>query len=532
MSNIYIQEPPTNGKVLLVTSVGDIDIELWGKETPKACRNFIQLCLEGYYDNTIFHRIVKGFCIQGGDPTGTGLGGENIYGQSGFKDEFHQRLKFNRRGLVAMANSGPNDNRSQFFFTLDRTDELNGKHTIFGKVTGNTIYNMIKMADMEVDDNDHPLYPPKVIRTEVLSNPFDDIEPRQNQRKPEKKANHEKKPKVKGTKNFSLLSFGEEAEDDEEEVKTVSKKMKMASSHDILDDPLLSKEAAVPQESQPVKEKERNRKNSSSGDDDSDDEKQEEKFDQKMRDKVRNKLKKSTNLAEDASQASGSSDKTHRLREESRRLQKELVGAKRKRVDAENQTEKKEDERKNKSGVLAEFHAEQQNYLNKKSAIKAKGGGRDDQTFSLLEDFQAKLLQAEEEEETETVKAEDVQQQEDDDTGWLSHALKCETHGPNVKDANVQDEDTFEIFDPRNPINKRRREASKQSMKDRKSSKYSTDDQRYGGNHSTDDRRHGANNSTGDRRYSKHSTDDRRHDKHSTDDRRHGKHSSRDRERR
>lgn len=66
--------------MLLKTTVGDIDLELWSKETPKACRNFVQLCMEGYYNDTIFHRVVKGFIIQGGDPTGTGTGGESIYG--------------------------------------------------------------------------------------------------------------------------------------------------------------------------------------------------------------------------------------------------------------------------------------------------------------------------------------------------------------------------------------------------------------------------------------------------------------------
>ncbi|EPY80062.1 hypothetical protein CB1_000872008 [Camelus ferus] len=86
----------------------------------------------GYYDNTIFHRVVPGFIVQGGDPTGTGTGGESVYGAP-FKDEFHSRLRFNRRGLVAMANAGPHDNGSQFFFTLGRADELNNKHTIFGK---------------------------------------------------------------------------------------------------------------------------------------------------------------------------------------------------------------------------------------------------------------------------------------------------------------------------------------------------------------------------------------------------------------
>lgn len=74
MSSIYILEPMTGGKVVLKTTVGDMDIELWPKEAPKACRNFVQLCMEGYYDNTIFHRVVKDFIVQGGDPTGTGEG--------------------------------------------------------------------------------------------------------------------------------------------------------------------------------------------------------------------------------------------------------------------------------------------------------------------------------------------------------------------------------------------------------------------------------------------------------------------------
>ena len=80
MSNVYQQQPQTSGKVTLNTTEGEIDIELWTTEIPKACRNFIQLCLEGYYDNTIFHRLIPKFMIQGGDPTGTGTGGESIYG--------------------------------------------------------------------------------------------------------------------------------------------------------------------------------------------------------------------------------------------------------------------------------------------------------------------------------------------------------------------------------------------------------------------------------------------------------------------
>jgi peptidyl-prolyl cis-trans isomerase SDCCAG10 len=136
MSQVYNLEPPTQGKVVLKTTLGDLDIELWPKEAPQATRNFVQLCVEGYYDNTIFHRIIKDFMVQGGDPTGTGNGGESIYGRP-FKDEFHSRLKFNHRGLVACANQNkPDTNGSQFFVTLDRADHCNRQYTIFGKITG------------------------------------------------------------------------------------------------------------------------------------------------------------------------------------------------------------------------------------------------------------------------------------------------------------------------------------------------------------------------------------------------------------
>lgn len=87
-----------------------------------------------YYDNTIFHRIIRKFMVQGGDPGGTGMSGESIYGKP-FRDEIHTRIKFNHRGQVAMANeNSPNTNHSQFFFTLDSAPHLDKKHTIFGKV--------------------------------------------------------------------------------------------------------------------------------------------------------------------------------------------------------------------------------------------------------------------------------------------------------------------------------------------------------------------------------------------------------------
>ncbi|KAH8504568.1 hypothetical protein H0E87_011987 [Populus deltoides] len=87
MPSIYVSEPPTKGKVILNTTYGPLDVELWPKEAPKAVRNFVQLCLEGYYDNTIIHRIIKIFLVQGGDPTGAGTGGESRY-RTVFADEY------------------------------------------------------------------------------------------------------------------------------------------------------------------------------------------------------------------------------------------------------------------------------------------------------------------------------------------------------------------------------------------------------------------------------------------------------------
>lgn len=141
--------------------------------------------MEGYYDNTIFHRIIPSFMIQGGDPTGTGTGGESIYGGP-FKDEFHQRLKFTHRGLVAMANTNRDTNNSQFFITFGECIHLNKKHTIFGKVIGNTMFNLMSMQSIDTDTaTDRPLEPPYIKKTKIIVNPFDDIKPRNSVSKEE-----------------------------------------------------------------------------------------------------------------------------------------------------------------------------------------------------------------------------------------------------------------------------------------------------------------------------------------------------------
>uniref|UniRef100_A0A8C4WY59 RING-type E3 ubiquitin-protein ligase PPIL2 n=1 Tax=Eptatretus burgeri TaxID=7764 RepID=A0A8C4WY59_EPTBU len=123
------------GYVRLHTTKGDLNLELHCDMVPKTCENFILLCQRGYYDNTIFHRSIRNFMIQGGDPTGTGKGGDSAWARP-FKDEFKPNLTHTGRGVLSMANSGPNCNKSQFFITFRSCKHLDRKHTVFGRVVG------------------------------------------------------------------------------------------------------------------------------------------------------------------------------------------------------------------------------------------------------------------------------------------------------------------------------------------------------------------------------------------------------------
>lgn len=118
---------------VIKTNMGTIEIELFEKQTPRTVANFVGLAEKGYYNGVIFHRVIDNFMIQGGDPTGTGRGGESIYG-SKFEDEIVSTLRHDGPGILSMANAGPNTNGSQFFITLVATPWLDGKHTVFGKV--------------------------------------------------------------------------------------------------------------------------------------------------------------------------------------------------------------------------------------------------------------------------------------------------------------------------------------------------------------------------------------------------------------
>jgi len=115
------------------TNQGTIRIKLFPEHAPKTIENFLGLAKKGYYDGIIFHRVITEFMIQGGDPTGTGRGGQSLWGKP-FEDECSPELSFSTRGILAMANAGPNTNGSQFFITTALTPWLDGRHTIFGEV--------------------------------------------------------------------------------------------------------------------------------------------------------------------------------------------------------------------------------------------------------------------------------------------------------------------------------------------------------------------------------------------------------------
>ncbi|PPQ76452.1 hypothetical protein CVT26_012964 [Gymnopilus dilepis] len=151
-----------------------LEIELFCEAAPKAAENFLALCASGYYNGTIFHRNMRGFIVQGGDPTGTGKGGQSVWGAP-FADEIRSTLKFNARGVVAMANSGNNtdSNKSQFFITYAKQPHLDGKHTIFGKVIDG--FDALEaMERVPVNNKNRPLNEIKLTGVTIHSNPIAD----------------------------------------------------------------------------------------------------------------------------------------------------------------------------------------------------------------------------------------------------------------------------------------------------------------------------------------------------------------------
>lgn len=152
-----------NRIALFETSKGNFKIELFEDKAPLTTKNFVTLVEKGYYDNLIFHRIIDGFMIQGGDPNGNGSGGPGYT----IKDEFHRSLKHNETGILSMANSGPNTGGSQFFITLDKTPWLDGKHSIFGKVIEGL--DVVKaIGKVTTDFSDRPVNPVVIKKITII----------------------------------------------------------------------------------------------------------------------------------------------------------------------------------------------------------------------------------------------------------------------------------------------------------------------------------------------------------------------------
>jgi peptidylprolyl isomerase len=165
--NLFAKENP---HVVLETNQGNIELELFPKVAPLAVENFMTHIKDGYYNGIAFHRIIHNFMIQGGDPTETGHGGESIWHKN-FKDEFGANMVFDKAGILAMANRGPNTNGSQFFITTAPAPWLNGGYTIFGKVANQesmrTVMKLNNVATTGRSGGDRPLERQEIIKAYI-----------------------------------------------------------------------------------------------------------------------------------------------------------------------------------------------------------------------------------------------------------------------------------------------------------------------------------------------------------------------------
>ena len=160
--------------VTLHTDIGNIKIELYCEYAPKSCENFLALCASNYYDNCVFHRNIKGFMVQTGDPTNTGKGGQSIWGKN-YEDELDERIKHSKRGIVSMANKGPNTNGSQFFITYSKQSNLDMKYTIIGHVIDG-METLDELEKIPVNEKTfRPEYDIQIKSVTIHANPIADV---------------------------------------------------------------------------------------------------------------------------------------------------------------------------------------------------------------------------------------------------------------------------------------------------------------------------------------------------------------------
>ncbi|RWS29326.1 Peptidyl-prolyl cis-trans isomerase-like 2, partial [Leptotrombidium deliense] len=195
------------GYIQFQTTLGNLNFELFCTDAPKACHNFIQLCKRDYYNGTIFHRLIKHFMVQGGDPTGTGHGGESIW-KLPFEDEFKSYLTHQGRGVLSMANSGKNTNKSQFFITFRSCRHLDRKHTIFGKLVGG-METLDKIEKIETDESDKPKSEIKILKSIVFVDPFQEVDDYLSQERSKMQQSEDSSKSVGKEKNVELKQFRE-----------------------------------------------------------------------------------------------------------------------------------------------------------------------------------------------------------------------------------------------------------------------------------------------------------------------------------
>ena len=165
MLSLNLNANDTNPHVVLETTQGKIELELFPHVAPKAVENFMTHLKDGYYNGVAFHRIIRNFMIQGGDPTETGRGGESIWGKP-FQDEYKGKT-FDKFGVLAMANAGRHTNGSQFFITTAKTPWLNGRHTIFGQATPES-FKTLKSLNNIATMKDRPLEKQEIIKAYIV----------------------------------------------------------------------------------------------------------------------------------------------------------------------------------------------------------------------------------------------------------------------------------------------------------------------------------------------------------------------------
>ncbi|GAA5856325.1 hypothetical protein JCM8547_000868 [Rhodosporidiobolus lusitaniae] len=488
--SFVVTEPLTEGVVVFHTTLGDLMVELWKRECPKATRNFVQLCLEGHYDGSKFGRVVPGFMAQ------VTCSDDCVFDDGDFPIETNQRLKFNRRGLMAMAASPETGtNMSQFFFTLDAIPELQNKHTLFGRISGDSLFNLLKLNELELEpgSSDTPTYAPVIKSVEVRVDPFehsnDPIRPRitAQERKEQERAKREMRAerakqksqgKRKGTKNKSLISFGDEAAE-EETAAFALPKSKFKSAHDAGNDARLSAKviddrgfsAELPPELMGPPPAKRVKG----------EEKEERREEKRSRTDAPEPSTSKLDEARKLKQKTAEKSEAERRKEEIAKVQAELKKMSSKPSESDDPFSSS---KKAKRTGPSRLQLEREKYLFSSSASsssKASRGKRkandEDDVLSVLEGFRSKLFEASKaapkEDEDERMVEDGGEKREklhgidlnddeldDGDAGWLTHSLKFR------KDATL-DQHSIDEYAVVDPLAKKDKTVTLEEMKNR-----------------------------------------------------------------